>query len=203
MSGVTGADGATGLSATGLLGNGGSDDTGGNDGADTVSSCGGPFGGCGAGGRAGSGGGSAGTGGPAKVRGREGPTGTAPEARAVARGGSHGARSPTGRGTATTPGTPPSVLEATASAREGEVSAPGDSPSAREGEVSASGALPSGLEATAAAPGTPPPALTAPDAESKRSSRLSAASLVPVSRAFSSYSLLHQSSSWAAGVSPC
>ncbi|WP_393062135.1 hypothetical protein [Streptomyces sp. LN549] len=44
---------------------------------------------------------------------------------------------------------------------------------------------------------------TAPDAESKRSSRLSAAWLAPVSGADSSYSLRHQSSSWAADLSPC
>ncbi len=44
---------------------------------------------------------------------------------------------------------------------------------------------------------------TASDAESKRSSRLSAAWLAPVSGAESSYSLRHQSSSWAAGLSPC
>ncbi|MGW0935786.1 hypothetical protein [Streptomyces sp. NPDC002666] len=50
---------------------------------------------------------------------------------------------------------------------------------------------------------SPPSDPTAPDAESKRSSRLSAAWLAPVSGADSSYSLRHQSSSWAAGLSPC
>ncbi|OSC63570.1 hypothetical protein B5180_32935, partial [Streptomyces sp. BF-3] len=45
--------------------------------------------------------------------------------------------------------------------------------------------------------------LTVSDTESKRSSRLSAARLGPVSGADSSYSLRHQSSSWAAGFSPC
>ncbi|MDI7790664.1 MULTISPECIES: hypothetical protein [Streptomyces] len=41
------------------------------------------------------------------------------------------------------------------------------------------------------------------DTESKRSSRLSGALLGPVSGAVSSYSFRHQSSSWAAGFSPC
>ncbi|MYQ76547.1 hypothetical protein GTW64_05475 [Streptomyces sp. SID4923] len=47
------------------------------------------------------------------------------------------------------------------------------------------------------------PDATVSDAESNRSSRLSAAWAAPASGADSSYSLRHQSSSWAAGFSPC
>ncbi|NED86162.1 hypothetical protein G3I76_39510 [Streptomyces sp. SID11233] len=57
--------------------------------------------------------------------------------------------------------------------------------------------------AAAASYAARPSGPTASDAESNRSSRLSAAWLAPVSGADSSYSLRHQSSSWAAGLSPC
>ncbi|MER5277952.1 hypothetical protein ABT025_19655 [Streptomyces sp. NPDC002809] len=76
------------------------------------------------------------------------------------------------------------------------------------GEVSAIRVMPDGAvlgSGTGAAVSyTPPPSgPTAPEAESKRSSRLSAAWLAPASGADSSYSLRHQSSSWAADLSPC